>query len=103
MISKHHPINVGSTISDPWRNSTFNKGNGFPHVHLASPPTESSAPSELGEATDEPPELDVHLWFLNLDTIRMNFAPEKEGIFIFKHTNYVVESKVLYCPELRIL
>ncbi|KAF9313360.1 sorting nexin [Podila horticola] len=29
------------------------------------------------------------------DTIRMNFAPEKEGIFIFKHTNYVVESKEL--------
>ncbi|KAG0025775.1 Sorting nexin mvp1 [Podila clonocystis] len=29
------------------------------------------------------------------DTIRMSFAPEKEGIFIFKHTNYVVESKEL--------
>ncbi|KAG0017463.1 Sorting nexin mvp1 [Podila clonocystis] len=100
-IPKHHPINVGSSISDPWRNSTFNKGNGFPHAQLASPPIEQSAHSGLGEATDEPPELDAHLWFLNLDTIRMSFAPEKEGIFIFKHTNYVVESKNHRCTVIR--
>ncbi|KAF9301972.1 sorting nexin [Mortierella antarctica] len=100
-IPKHHPINVGSSISDPWRYSTFTKGNGLPHAHLASPPIETSASSGLGETTDEPPELDAHLWFLNLDTIRMGFAPEKEGIFIFKHTNYVVESKNRQCTVMR--
>ncbi|KAF9323143.1 sorting nexin [Podila minutissima] len=62
---------------------------------------DTSAPSGLGEATDEPPELDVHLWFLNLGTIHMGFAPEKEGIFIFKHTNYVVESKNRQCTVVR--
>lgn len=91
-IPKRHPINVGS-ISDPWRNSTFNKGNPPEHAHLASPI--DSLDATFGrDGTDEPHELDAHLWFLNLDTIRMTFAPEKEGIFIFKHTNYVVESKV---------
>ncbi|KAG0095260.1 Sorting nexin mvp1 [Podila epicladia] len=100
-ILKHHPINVGSSISDPWRYSTFNKGNGIPHAHLASPPIESSAPSELGDASGEPPEMDARLWFLNLDTIRMRFAPENEGIFIFKHTNYVVESKDRQCTVIR--
>lgn len=92
-IPKCHPINVGSNISDPWRNSTFNKGNSPGHAHLASP-IDSLEATSGGDATDEPRELDAHLWFLNLDTIRITFAPEKEGIFIFKHTNYVVGSKV---------
>ncbi|KAF9206264.1 sorting nexin [Podila verticillata] len=93
-IPKRHPFNVGSNISDPWRNSTLNKGNPPGHAHLASPIDSLDATSG-GDATEEPRELDAHLWFLNLDTIRMTFAPEKEGIFIFKHTNYVVESKEL--------
>ncbi|KAF9373014.1 Sorting nexin mvp1 [Podila verticillata] len=99
-IPKCHPINVGSNISDPWRNSTFNKGNSPGHAHLASP-IDSLEATSGGDATDEPRELDAHLWFLNLDTIRITFAPEKEGIFIFKHTNYVVGSKNRQCTVIR--
>ncbi|KFH71195.1 hypothetical protein MVEG_01497 [Podila verticillata NRRL 6337] len=99
-IPKRHPFNVGSNISDPWRNSTLNKGNPPGHAHLASPIDSLDATSG-GDATEEPRELDAHLWFLNLDTIRMTFAPEKEGIFIFKHTNYVVESKNRQCTVIR--
>ncbi|KAF9936610.1 Sorting nexin mvp1 [Mortierella alpina] len=91
-IPKHHPVNVGSSISDPWRSSTY-KGNGYPPPpsYLASPPIPST-----DSATAYDPEVgrvDMHHWFLNLDTIRITFAPEKEGIFLFKHTNYIVESK----------
>ncbi|KAG9323171.1 hypothetical protein KVV02_001802 [Mortierella alpina] len=91
-IPKHHPANVGSSISDPWRSSTY-KGNGYPPPpsYLASPPIPST-----DSATANDPEVgrvDMHHWFLNLDTIRITFAPEKEGIFLFKHTNYIVESK----------
>ncbi|KAF9984944.1 Sorting nexin mvp1 [Mortierella antarctica] len=93
-IPKHHPVNVGSSISDPWRSSTY-KGNGYPPPpsYLASPPIPST-----DSATAHDPEVgrvDMHHWFLNLDTIRITFAPEKEGIFLFKHTNYIVESKEL--------
>ncbi|KAG9069558.1 sorting nexin [Linnemannia hyalina] len=44
---------------------------------------------------------DVHLWFLNLDVIRITFAPEKEGIFLFRHTNYIVESKARQTTVIR--
>ncbi|KAF9577655.1 sorting nexin, partial [Lunasporangiospora selenospora] len=89
---KGHPINVPSSISDPWRNSTY-KGNGYPPPpsYLASPPI-TSGESSAGDHT-EAPRLEVQQWFLNFDTIRISFAPEKEGIFLFKHTNYIVESK----------
>ncbi|KAF9951868.1 Sorting nexin mvp1 [Mortierella alpina] len=91
-IPKHHPVNVGSSISDPWRSSTY-KGNGYPPPpsYLASPPipsTDSATAHDPGAV-----RVDMHHWFLNLDTIRITFAPEKEGIFLFKHTNYIVESK----------
>ncbi|CAO3674287.1 unnamed protein product [Umbelopsis ramanniana] len=35
---------------------------------------------------------DNYQWFLDRDLIKVNVAPEKEG-FLFKHTNYVVESQ----------
>ncbi|KAI7832240.1 hypothetical protein BC939DRAFT_99168 [Gamsiella multidivaricata] len=91
-IPKHHPVNVGSNMSDPWRNSTY-KGNGYP-----PPPSDLAAPpifSTESPAVNDPEAVqkEMHQWFLNLDTIRIAFAPEKEGIFLFKHTNYIVESK----------
>ncbi|KAG0204636.1 sorting nexin [Mortierella sp. GBA30] len=94
-VPKHHPVNVGSTMSDPWRNSTY-KGNGYPPPpsYLASPPL-ASADSTTAHDDPEATRQEIHQWFLNLDTIRITFAPEKEGIFLFKHTNYIVESKEL--------
>ncbi|KAG0301136.1 sorting nexin [Linnemannia gamsii] len=97
-LPKGHPVNVGSSISDPWRTSTY-KGSGYPPPpsYLASPPIPSAdILSASGSNSDEASGSglrDVHLWFLNLDVIRISFAPEKEGIFLFKHTNYIVESK----------
>ncbi|KAG0199650.1 Sorting nexin mvp1 [Mortierella sp. GBA30] len=93
-----HPVHVGSTVADPWRSSTYStlKGNGnggYPPApsYLASPPI---PPAELPQAADpEAARKEMYQWFLNLDTIRINFAPEKEGIFLFKHVNYIVESK----------
>ncbi|KAG2181385.1 hypothetical protein INT43_008968 [Umbelopsis isabellina] len=35
---------------------------------------------------------DNYQWFLDRDLVKVNVAPEKEG-FLFKHTNYVVESQ----------
>ncbi|KAF9412599.1 sorting nexin [Podila epigama] len=91
-----HPVHMGSTVSDPWRSSTISiKGNGYPPApsYLASPPITSS---ELPTAADpEAVRKEMYQWFLNVDTIRITFAPEKEGIFLFKHTNYIVESKEL--------
>ncbi|KAK5821463.1 hypothetical protein F5H01DRAFT_337215 [Linnemannia elongata] len=102
-LPKGHPVNVGSTISDPWRTSTY-KGNGYPPPpsYLASPPIPSGDVS--GSTSDEASgssQRDVHLWFLNLDVIRITFAPEKEGIFLFKHTNYIVESKARQTTVIR--
>ncbi|KAF9332127.1 Sorting nexin mvp1 [Podila minutissima] len=89
-----HPVHMGSTVSDPWRSSVIaTKGNGYPPApsYLASPPITSS---ELPTAADpEAARKEMYQWFLNVDTIRITFAPEKEGIFLFKHTNYIVESK----------
>jgi sorting nexin-8 len=71
------------------------KGNGYPPApsYLASPPITSA---ELPTAADpEAARKEMYQWFLNVDTIRITFAPEKEGIFLFKHTNYIVESKVI--------
>ncbi|KAF9097350.1 Sorting nexin mvp1 [Mortierella sp. GBA35] len=95
-LRKGHPVNVGSSISDPWRTSTY-KGNGYPPPpsYLASPPNPSTD-LLTGSSSDEASGSslrDVHLWFLDPDVIRITFAPEKEGIFLFKHTNYIVESK----------
>ncbi|KAF9996555.1 Sorting nexin mvp1 [Entomortierella chlamydospora] len=109
---QHHPVNVENSAAsvDPWRNSTYissttstslsnygSKGSGgYPPApsYLASPPL---APRELapqnGTSDPESTRKEMYQWFLNLDTIRMSFAPEKEGIFLFKHTNYIVESK----------
>ncbi|KAF8925655.1 Sorting nexin mvp1, partial [Haplosporangium gracile] len=94
----HHPIHSDTTVSDPWRNSTISthKGNGYPPApsYLASPPiraTEILPQSADPEATRK----EMYQWFLNLDVIRISFAPEKEGVFLFKHVNYIVESKVL--------
>jgi len=91
-----HTVHMGSTVSDPWRNSTIaTKGNGYPPApsYLASPPISSA---ELPTAADpEAARKEMYQWFLNVDTIRITFAPEKEGIFLFKHTNYIVESKVI--------
>ncbi|KAF9189283.1 Sorting nexin mvp1 [Haplosporangium sp. Z 767] len=91
----HHPVHVGSSVSDPWRSSTIltSKGNGYPPApsYLASPPISSS---ELPQHADpEATRKEMYQWFLNLDTIKITFAPEKEGIFLFKHVNYIVESK----------
>ncbi|KAF9578816.1 sorting nexin [Lunasporangiospora selenospora] len=36
---------------------------------------------------------EMYQWLMNVDVIRITFAPEKEGIFLFKHVNYIVESK----------
>ncbi|KAG0029109.1 Sorting nexin mvp1 [Podila clonocystis] len=91
-----HPVHMGSTVSDPWRSSVIaTKGNGYPPApsYLASPPITSA---ELPTAADpEAARKEMYQWFLNVDTIRITFAPEKEGIFLFKHTNYIVESKEL--------
>lgn len=91
-----HTVHMGSTVSDPWRNSTIaTKGNGYPPApsYLASPPiTSAESPTA---ADPEAARKEMYQWFLNVDTIRITFAPEKEGIFLFKHTNYIVESKVI--------
>lgn len=92
-IPKHHPVNVGSSMSDPWRTSTY-RDNGYPPRPsiIASPhvlPSESTAAGDSRTSRQE-----IQLWFLNLDTIRISFAPKREGMFLFKHVNYIVESKV---------
>ncbi|KAG0223891.1 sorting nexin [Actinomortierella wolfii] len=88
-------INVG-TVTDPWRSSTYKPGasGGYPPPpsFLASPPIPS--PTETPNALDpETIRKETYLWFIGVDEIRLSFAPEKEGIFLFKHTNYIVESK----------
>ncbi|KAF8925600.1 sorting nexin [Dissophora ornata] len=55
------------------------------HREADSPMTGNGGPENMRK--------EIHQWFLNLDTIRISFAPEKEGVFLFKHTNYIVESK----------
>ncbi|KAG0230323.1 hypothetical protein B0O80DRAFT_441321 [Mortierella sp. GBAus27b] len=91
-IPKRHPINVGSSMSDPWRNSTY-KGNGYPPptAFIASP----QLPTSESNASIDPKAIlqEIPHWFLNLDTIRISFAPKREGMFLFKHVNYIVESK----------
>ncbi|KAF9149780.1 Sorting nexin mvp1 [Linnemannia schmuckeri] len=102
-LPKGHPVNVGSSISDPWRTSTY-KGNGYPPPpsYLASPPVPSADVSGLSsDEASGSSQRDVHLWFLNLDVIRITFAPEKEGIFLFRHTNYIVESKARQTTVIR--
>ncbi|KAI7832445.1 hypothetical protein BC939DRAFT_435520 [Gamsiella multidivaricata] len=99
----HHPVHVGSSVSDPWRYSTISTttasklssiGNGgYPPApsFLASPPISSP---EVPQSVDpEATRKEMYQWFLNVDTIGISFAPEKEGVFLFKHTNYIVESK----------
>ncbi|KAG0370067.1 Sorting nexin mvp1 [Gamsiella multidivaricata] len=101
----HHPVHVGSSVSDPWRYSTISTttasklssiGNGgYPPApsFLASPPISSP---EVPQSVDpEATRKEMYQWFLNVDTIGISFAPEKEGVFLFKHTNYIVESKEL--------
>lgn len=96
---QHHPVHVGSAVSDPWRSSvvsTLKHGNGnggYPPApsSLASPPIASAEIAR--DADPEQTRKEMYQWFLHLDTIRISFAPEKEGIFLFKHTNYIVESK----------
>ncbi|KAF8969779.1 Sorting nexin mvp1 [Entomortierella lignicola] len=110
---QHHAVNIeGSSVSvDPWRSSTYisssphaipssygSKGNGgYPPApsYLASPPLPSPELLPHSSTASDPDvtRKEMYQWFLNLDTIRMSFAPEKEGIFLFKHTNYIVESK----------
>ncbi|KAF9924536.1 Sorting nexin mvp1 [Linnemannia zychae] len=105
-LPRGHPVNVGSSISDPWRMSTY-KGNGYPPPpsHLASPPIPSTDTMPGSESNSDVASgsglKDVHQWFLNLDVIRITFAPEKEGIFLFKHTNYIVESKNRHTTVIR--
>ncbi|KAK3846920.1 MAG: hypothetical protein J3R72DRAFT_379506 [Linnemannia gamsii] len=96
MPRHHHPIHSDTTVSDPWRNSTIStpKGNGYPPApsYLASPPI--TATEILPQSADpEATRKEMYQWFLNLDVIRISFAPEKEGVFLFKHVNYIVESK----------
>ncbi|GJJ75226.1 sorting nexin-8 [Entomortierella parvispora] len=94
---QHHPVHVGSAVSDPWRSSVVstlkNGSGGYPPApsSLASPPITSDQINR--DADPEITRKDMYQWFLHLDTIRISFAPEKEGIFLFKHTNYIVESK----------
>ncbi|KAF9988229.1 sorting nexin, partial [Modicella reniformis] len=90
----NHPVNVGSSVADPWRSSVIStKGNGGypPAPSLASP--SHPAPELLRNPDPEATRKETYQWFLNLDTIAISFAPEKEGILFFKHTNYIVESK----------
>ncbi|KAF9123132.1 Sorting nexin mvp1 [Mortierella sp. 14UC] len=96
VLPRHHPIHSDTTVSDPWRNSTIStpKGNGYPPApsYLASPPI--TATEILPQSADpEATRKEMYQWFLNLDVIRISFAPEKEGVFLFKHVNYIVESK----------
>ncbi|KAF9912184.1 Sorting nexin mvp1 [Linnemannia zychae] len=96
VMPRHHPIHSDATVSDPWRNSTIStpKGNGYPPApsYLASPPI--TATEILPQSADpEATRKEMYQWFLNLDVIRISFAPEKEGVFLFKHVNYIVESK----------
>lgn len=92
----NHPVHGGSSV-DPWRTSTFSaKSNGgYPPApsYLASPPLPS--PDVPRDSNPEATRKDTYQWFLNLDTISITFAPEKEGIFLFKHTNYIIQSKVI--------
>ncbi|KAK3821589.1 MAG: hypothetical protein J3Q66DRAFT_333700 [Benniella sp.] len=99
-VPKHHPVNVGSSMSDPWRNSTY-RGNGYPPPpsFIASPhiPTSESTVTIDSKLLRQ----EIQHWFLNLDTIRMAFAPKREGMFLFKHVNYIVESKSRHTTVLR--
>ncbi|KAF8931445.1 Sorting nexin mvp1, partial [Dissophora ornata] len=101
---QHQPVHIGSSVADPWRTSMIvspgkssingGGGGGYPPApsFLASPPIPS--PELLPRTTDpEATRKEMYQWFLNVDTIQISFAPEKEGIFLFKHTNYIVESK----------
>ncbi|ORZ17446.1 hypothetical protein BCR41DRAFT_304804 [Lobosporangium transversale] len=100
-LPRHHrPIHVGTNVADPWRNMSFvsisPKGNGgYPPApsYLASPPLHSLEPEPQTTLDPEVTRKEMYQWFLNVDTIRISFAPEKEGIFLFRHTNYIVESK----------
>ncbi|KAF9375856.1 Adaptor for signal transduction [Podila verticillata] len=98
----------GSKISVSAMNKILNVSGLSPSVldkilNIAVPPTRSritKAECSAALALVAMAQKNMELTIQNLiahrqDTIRMTFAPEKEGIFIFKHTNYVVESKVL--------
>ncbi|KAF9974996.1 sorting nexin [Actinomortierella ambigua] len=87
---------ANTVVSDPWRSSTYKPGAGGgyppPPSFLASPPIHS--PTEAPRSLDpETVRKETYLWFTGVDQINLSFAPEKEGIFLFKHTNYIVESK----------
>ncbi|KAI1311061.1 Sorting nexin mvp1 [Mortierella claussenii] len=103
---QHRPVHVGNSVSvDPWRVSTIStvssKGHGgsgsggYPPApsYLASPPIPSPELSPQTTLNPDATRKEMYQWFLHLDTIRISFAPEKEGIFLFRHTNYIVESK----------
>ncbi|KAG0319775.1 Sorting nexin mvp1 [Dissophora globulifera] len=64
-------------------------------AHREASPPNPSADSTTGSSDPEAVRKEIHQWFINLDTIRLSFAPEREGMFLFKHTNYIVESKEL--------
>ncbi|KAM3579685.1 Sorting nexin mvp1, variant 2 [Umbelopsis sp. WA50703] len=64
-----------------------------------SPPSPAPSPSVSRPVVAPSPErprargsTDNYQWFLDRDLVKVNVAPEKEG-FLFKHTNYVVESQ----------
>ncbi|KAG0317639.1 Sorting nexin mvp1 [Dissophora globulifera] len=101
----HHPVHVGSSVQDPWRSSMIvspgknsingGGGGGYPPApsFLASPPIPSPELLPSRSTDPEATRKEMYQWFLNVDTIHISFAPEKEGVFLFKHTNYIVESK----------
>lgn len=70
--------------------------------HQAASPSTLGTSSTHGSAvapravTPEQPRVrgstDNYQWFLDMDLVKVNVAPEREG-FLFKHTNYVVESQ----------
>ncbi|CAO3595380.1 unnamed protein product [Absidia cylindrospora] len=109
-------VNSNAVVDDPWRttsSTTQAAMNGKPMVqvngstvieeinHHPSTTTSSSikaadtpvptAPISLSEPKMTT-KIDTSDWFTNVDNIKVNVAPEKEG-FIFKHINYIVESQ----------
>ncbi|KAH8549013.1 hypothetical protein BGW37DRAFT_430008, partial [Umbelopsis sp. PMI_123] len=82
---------------DPWKTLTTSSQS----YRQPSPSTLGTSKTQAstiaqGALTPETPRVrgstDNYQWFLDRDLVKVNVAPEKEG-FLFKHTNYVVESQ----------
>ncbi|KAG0330184.1 Sorting nexin mvp1 [Podila humilis] len=94
------PAAFGADVGDPWRYSTIKQGKAYGNEY-SSQISHGASSSQDVDRSEDSAVLDTKAWFWNLDTIRIGFAPEKEGLFLFKHTNYVIESKNHNCKVTR--